>query len=36
MLDFTGNFPEKAEKSQRKKEKKTVKIPRKTLIKSMT
>lgn len=35
-LDFTGDFPEKPEKSQRKREEKTVKIPRKALIKSMT
>jgi len=36
MLDFTGDFPEKPEKSQRKREKKPIKIHRKALIKSMT
>ena len=36
MLDFTGNFPEKPEKSHRKREEKTAKIYRKALIKSMT
>lgn len=36
MLDFTGDFPEKAEKAHRKREKKTVKIYKKALIKSIT
>ncbi len=36
MLDFTGEFQKNPEKAHRKREKKTVKIYKKALMKSVT